>query len=926
MQVQLNSPPELLAGYAARPDRYDELCQRIGSVVVVRPHWREFHRALEAMPRAELAARRAALRRQVHENGITYNVYADPRGFERPWELDLLPYILPAAEWAQIEAAVIQRATLFDRILADLYGEQTLLEQGLIPPALIYGHSGFLRPLVGTKPAGGRFLHLYAVDLARSPDGRWWVVADRTQAPSGAGYALENRSVVARVLPELYRAAGVEPLVPFFEGFRDSLAELAPAGSATAGEDPLIVVMTPGPYNETYFEHAFLARELGFPLVEGQDLTVRDDKVWLRTLDGLRRVHVILRRVDDMWCDPLELRDDSALGVAGLVAAVRAGTVTVANALGSGILETGALLGYLPGLCEHLLGSKLRMPSVATWWCGEPAACKYALEHLRELVVKPAYPTLGAGPVFCRDLPAAELETLAARIVARPFDFVAQEMVNISQAPVLAVDGEAPGERVADDHRARGLVARNIGLRVFAAASPEGFRVLPGGLTRVASEADMRIVSMQHGGASKDAWVLASPARSRPAPRIVPGQIAPPAHGARDLSLSSRVAENFFWLGRYSERADAAARLGRETLIRLGEPGSPSVRAGGGGREGVVENGEEDELAAALLALCRQRGLLPAERVGPVARDAAAARFEAGEPATGAERAGRAQRAERPVLGATAPGPVAQPPTPTAMLAQALFDPALPGSVVANLRQVLRLAALLRDRLSPDSSRIYNRLSEFATAPAAEPGLGDALQRLDESLLSLVTLSGFVIESMPRDAGWRFLSIGRRVERLQFLAAALSSLLLAPCAGGLKALLGVADAELRYRSRHARGLAPQPVAELVMLDGDNPRALRYQLDSLAEHVALLPDGEALAAPLRVRLAALDALSLCDCFVHELGEARSAARITRTGHATHCEPLRRVLADIWASGNQLADALAQRYFTHLDARSRATVSL
>lgn len=878
MQVQPHSPPELLAGYAARPDRYDELCQRIGSVVVVRPHWREFHRALEAMPRAELAARRAALRRQVHENGITYNVYADPRGFERPWELDLLPYILPAAEWAQIEAAVIQRATLFDRILADLYGEQRLLEQGLIPPALIYGHSGFLRPLVGTTPAGGRFLHLYAVDLARSPDGRWWVVADRTQAPSGAGYALENRSVVARVLPELYRAAGVEPLVPFFEGFRDSLAELAPAGALAAGEDPLIVVMTPGPYNETYFEHAFLARELGFPLVEGQDLTVRDDKVWLRTLDGLRRVHVILRRVDDIWCDPLELRDDSALGVAGLVAAVRAGAVTVANALGSGILETGALLGYLPRLCEQLLGSKLRMPSVATWWCGEPAACAHALKHLRELVVKPAYPTLDAAPLFCRDLPAAELEALAARISARPFDFVAQEMVNISQAPVLAMDGEAPGERVADDRRARGLVARNIGLRVFAAASPEGFRVLPGGLTRVASAADMRIVSMQHGGASKDAWVLASPARPRPAPRIVPGQIAPPAHGARVLSLSSRVAENFFWLGRYSERADAAARLGRETLVRLSERGDAGLRAG---RDGAAEDAEGDGLACVLRALCRQRGML-------------AAAAATAEGAAGA--------------------------TPTAALAQALFDPALPGSVVANLRQVLRLAALLRDRLSPDSWRIYNRLSEFAAAPAAAPSLGDALQRLDESLLSLVTLSGFVIESMPRDAGWRFLSIGRRIERLQFLAAALSALLLAPCAGGLKALLGVADAELRYRSRHARGLAPQPVAELVMLDGDNPRALRYQLDSLAEHVALLPEGAALAAPLRARLAALDALSLCDCFVHELGQVRAATR------ATHCEPLRQVLADIWVSGNQLADALAQRYFTHLDARSRATVSL
>ena len=539
MQVQPHSPPELLASYAARPDRYDELCQRIGSVVVVRPHWRDFFHGLAAMPADELSARRAALGRQIHENGITYNVYADPRGFARPWELDLLPYMLPAAEWAQIEAAVIQRATLFDRILADLYGEQTLLEKGLVPPALIYGHSGFLRPLVGARPAGGRFLHLYAVDLARSPDGRWWVVADRTQAPSGAGYALENRSVVARVLPELYRAAGVEPLVPFFEGFRDGLADLAPADSAAAGEDPLIVVLTPGPYNETYFEHAYLARELGFPLVEGQDLTVRDDKVWLRTLDGLRRVHVILRRVDDLWCDPLELREDSALGVAGLVAAVRAGTVTVANALGSGILETGALLGYLPRLCEHLLGNKLRMPSVATWWCGEAAACDYALKHLRELVIKPAYPTLGAGPVFCGDLPAAELDALAARIALRPFDFVAQEMVNISQAPVLAggEGREGGGGKDAPGREARALVARNIGLRVFAAAGAEGFRVLPGGLVRVASEADMRIVSMQHGGGSKDAWVLGSPARPRPLPRIVPGQLARMARQAAPLQI-----------------------------------------------------------------------------------------------------------------------------------------------------------------------------------------------------------------------------------------------------------------------------------------------------------------------------------------------------------------------------------------------------
>ncbi len=886
MQVQLQSPPELLAAYAARPDRYDELCQRIGSVVVVRPHWREFFRGLAALSAGELAARRAALRRQIHENGITYNVYADPRGFERPWELDLLPYILPAAEWAQIEAAVIQRATLFNRILADLYGEQTLLQQGLIPPALIYGHSGFLRPLVGAKQPGDLFLHLYAVDLARSPDGRWWVVADRTQAPSGAGYALENRGVVARALPELYRAAGVQPLVPFFEGFRDSLAALAPADAAEGGDEPLIVVLTPGPYNETYFEHAFLAREMGFPLVEGQDLTVRDEKVFLRTLDGLRRVHVILRRVDDSWCDPLELRDDSALGVAGLVAAVRAGKVTVANALGSGILETGALLGYLPRLAEHLLGQNLKMPSVATWWCGEPAACDYALKHLRELVLKPAYPTLGQRPVFCRDLPAEELDALAASIVARPFDFVAQEMVNISQAPVLATEDASAS-----------LVARNIGLRVFVAASPDGFRAMPGGLTRVASGPDTRIVSMQHGGGSKDAWVLGERVPPRAAARIVPGLIAPPERRARALSLSSRVAENFFWLGRYSERADTAVRLGRETLARLGglaggadaapaEAAEPGSRLSPGAMALAAAAAERDPTLASLLGLCRRIGIV----LTPA--DAAAS----------------------PPLRALAPAE---------NFAHALFDPAC-GGVAANLRLVLRLAGQVRDRLSPDSWRIYNRLSEFATLADSTSCLGDALDRLDEAMLSLVTLSGFVIESMPRDAAWRFLSIGRRVERLQFLSAALAALLPTPGTGALQALLAVTDAELRYRSRHARGLAPQPVAEMVMLDGDNPRALRYQLESLIEHAAALPGGAGLAAPLQHRLEALSSLSLCDCLVRELAGAKQGrAKAGATGR--HCEPLQQALAETWACGNRLADALSQRYFTHLDTRSQATAS-
>jgi len=660
------------------------------------------------------------------------------------------------------------------------------------------------------------------------------------------------------------------------------------------------VVLTPGPYNETYFEHAFLSREMGFPLVEGQDLTVRDEQVLLRTLDGLRRVHVILRRVDDLWCDPLELRDDSALGVAGLVAAVRAGTVTVANALGSGILETGALLGYLPRLCEQLLGSKLRMPSVATWWCGEPAACAYALKHLRELVVKPAYPTLNAGPVFCRDLPPAELVALAGRIAERPFDFVAQEMVNISQAPVLAEEKEAAGEA------AGGLVARNIGLRVFVAASPDGFRVMPGGLVRVAPETDMRVVSMQHGGGSKDAWVLGGAASMVRRPvSAVPGQLAPRELDMPLPGLASRVAENFFWLGRYSERADGSARLGRETLRRLGglvEFDRPVAKA----RDDDAGPWATPTLVA-LASLCECCGL----------------RLSAGE--EGAQEGAARERAAR---GEAAAQDGAVPPPedgPLAAecgierLAGALFDERQSGSVVTSLRGVLRLAAQLRDRLSPDSWRIYKRLAEFATPAPAAPGLGEAMHRLDESLLSLVTLSGFVIESMPRDAGWRFLSIGRRIERLQFLTSALAALLTVPEQGALEALLAVTDGEIRYRSRNARGLAPRPVAELVMFDPDNPRALRYQIESLIEHVARLPDGSLLGEPLQALLAELDAERDSDCF------DRLALDPRKPVVAEARETIALLLRRIWDAGNALADGISHRYFTHLDARSHATAS-
>ena len=369
--------------------------------------------------------------RQIREHGITYNVYADAQGVHRPWEVDPIPLVLPADEWATIAAGIEQRADLLNRVLGDLYGPQTLMKGGSIPPSVIFGHRGFLGPAVGWRPAGGRHLLQYAADLARSPDGRWWVVNDRTQAPSGSGYALENRLVVSRVFPQMFRELPVQHLASFFDALRSSLQHWAPRGDGATR----IVLLTPGPYNETYFEHALLARYLGFPLVEGNDLTVRDDRVWLKTIDGLQRVHAIVRRQDDDYCDPLELRSDSALGIAGLTDCARRGNVLLANALGSGVLESGALLGYLPGLCEQLLGEPLKLPSVATWWLGEPAAFSDAWARLDKVLIKPLERSVREPAVFGADLDDDQRVLLKARVAARPQHYVAQEWVHVSQAP-----------------------------------------------------------------------------------------------------------------------------------------------------------------------------------------------------------------------------------------------------------------------------------------------------------------------------------------------------------------------------------------------------------------------------------------------------------------------------------------------------------
>src|SRR5436190_13159722 len=416
------APRDLFSDYRSAEGVFDESHTGEGEL---RPHYEGLRRSLAHLSAEELKRRSDTCRRLVDEQGITYNIYGDPRGSERPWQLDPLPFVIGAKEWTALETALIQRATLINRILADCYGSQDLIRSKWLPPALVFAQPDFLRPCHGIERTGKTFLNFYACDLARSPDGRWWVMSDRTQIPTGAGYALANRLITSRIFPEAFRDCHVSRLAGFFRAVQHSLGSLGKRRT----DNPRVVLLTPGPYNETYFEQAYLARYLGYSLVEGSDLTVRDEHVFLKTLSGLEPVDVILRRVDDEFCDPLELRNDSILGVPGMLEAQRAGNVAIANALGSGLLQSPAFMSFLPSVCRHLLGEELKLPSVATWWCGQAKEQQYVIENLDRIMVKPAFPTHLRKPVFGGALNANERAALAAAIGERPLDFVGQEQV-----------------------------------------------------------------------------------------------------------------------------------------------------------------------------------------------------------------------------------------------------------------------------------------------------------------------------------------------------------------------------------------------------------------------------------------------------------------------------------------------------------------
>ncbi len=829
--------------------------------------WGQLFATLADDTAADMDQRSANLARQVRDNGITYNVYADENGPQRPWSLDLFPLIVEPQDWQHIEAGVVQRARLLEHVMADVYGPQKLLASGFLPPALVQGHPGYLRAMHGVKPVGGRFLHVAAFDLARGPDGNWWVVGQRTQAPSGLGYLLENRLVIAAQFAPAFESMRVQRLAGTYRALMNSLRTACPQGA-----DAHLALLTPGPYNETYFEHAYLARYLGLTLVEGSDLLVRDECLFLKTLKGLVPVHGLLKRVDDQYLDPLELRADSSLGVPGLLQAIRAGNVLVANVPGSAFLESPALLGFLPALSRHVFGEKLTLPALPTWWCGERSAMEEAIPRLQECAIKPTYPGSPSHGSFDGVLGATQDARAqgdwAARIMRQPEEHTLQTYLPLSQMPTW---GAANPQDATQGQQA--LRARSVMLRVFAVSDgAQGWQVLPGGLGRVSS-AQQEMTSMQRGGSSADVWALTVGAVDRTT--LLQPHLTPESLLQRKRLVTSRAAESLFWLGRYTERTENALRLARLTLECLHGDSASS---------------------ASLLTWLNQMAV-----------------------------------ANTLVLPGV-PTPAQAPRVFERSLIDSLGNVTGATSVGFYLRALKMSASSVRERLSQEHWRIITRAEEELFANfAAQRQRGDcsaqqALQILKDTSDHMAAITGAQTDRMSRDDGWRLLSIGRHIERLAFLSSALSRAL--DCRSletdsGFEAMVELFDSAITFHAMFQQSRDMAALVDLLVIDRDNPRSVSWVAHTLRGRLAKLAGSEPneLSA-LSLRVPDPNAWGLAQLCEQASDLITPALPVGDRAEGVSYALLKDLLYQCTHAAFEVSDAVSVTYFTHSGMLNRS----
>ncbi|MFT3705092.1 MAG: circularly permuted type 2 ATP-grasp protein [Agriterribacter sp.] len=770
----------------------------LGQDSTLMPQWNTFFNSLSQFSAAELESRRQDIFRMLRENGVTYNIYGDPSGLNRPWNLDIIPFLISKEEWAITEAGLIQRAELLNLILQDIYGERRLIKNGVLPADLIYNHKGFLRQCVGIKHLHNHSLILYSADLARSSDGKVWVLNDRTQAPSGSGYALENRITMARILPELFNDLQVRHLSSYFDTLRHSLHEIAPVKK----QDARVVILTPGPVNETYFEHSYLSSYLGFTLVQGDDLMVMDNHVWLKTLGGLEKVDVIMRRVDDIFCDPLELKEDSKLGIPGLLQAVRSGNVSIANPLGSSILENPGLMPFLQNISRYFLNQDLILPGIASWWCGQPKEMNYVLDNLRSLVIKKIYKqSRTSTSIDGAGLTEQEVDKLKQAIKAHPYLYVGQEKVAISPTPSMVNGNVEP---------------RSALFRTFLTSNDYTYTAMTGGLTRTAPSHNNFIISNQLGGISKDTWIIAPEPENKP--------LLPKDHFSINFpkkgDITSRTAENLFWVGRYAERVLGNARFLRTVLQFITEGNRHN-------QDNDIET-EKHLLEALTHYTVTYPGFLDEEH-----------------------------------------DKFAQP---WKELNDILFDEHKMGSLISNFRLFCRVVYAERDHWSTDTWRVlWSMENELKNSDRSQVTHIKALNILDNLITSMVAFIGLNRESISREQGWIMLDAGRKIEQCMLLVSMLRSTLVNQHDEQVdynlqEAVLKSNETLVNYRYKYRVHIQHTLVLELMLLDSSNPRSLIYQLDRLKAYLSNLPKiqpGLALPAHERLILEAHAMLRLTD---------------------------------------------------------------
>lgn len=754
--------------------RFDEVIAPDGGL---RPAWKAVAEAAVAVTGNDLRRVNGEVITLLADAGVTYA----PAGEEHvPWRLDPVPLMMDAATWAPLEVGLAQRAELLNALMLDLYGPQETLSEGLLPAAVVYGHAGFARPVARPTITDPQPLAFTACDLGRDADGNWRVVADRVQAPSGLGFAMQNRHVLSQVLPELFREADPHRLEPYFAAIREALVQSAPEGVT----NPRVVVLSPGSGSETAYDQAYLATSLGFPLVQGGDLVVRGGSVWLKPAgwpdaSPRHRVDVIVRRVDAEFCDPLEMRGDSHLGVAGLSEAVRRGRVRLVNGLGSGVLENPGLLPFLPALCERLLGEQLRLDNLPTWWCGDPDGLALVLSRLDDegFVVRPIdQPSAAVG--------ALSTEQLRARVLAAPHRFVGQERLPLSQAPVWRAGGRAESQPLV--------------LRTFTTLYRAAYRPLVGGMATMMGTSDVA-------PATKDLWVL------RDAPDTADQGLddLEPIPFTRSIpALAPRALDDFFWSGRYAERAEDLLRLVLALRSDTDQFGSTQPAA---------------QLTSKVLLRTLQRLV--------------------GSRWTNLDDEFRS----------------------------IMLDRDRPGSVGDSVAKLRRALEGVRDQLSGDTWRALAGLDRASQALRISPYAFGVAEAGAQMLTGILALQG-VTDNMIRDAAWHSIAAGRHLERAIQVCTLLQTTAVRQGVAVVdreifESVLEAAESSVTHRRRYRGGARATGVIDLLLADLDNPRSVRYALAELRTHLGALPAStgstrpERLVDALEVLIDDADALTL-----------------------------------------------------------------